>query len=403
MQSSVMAFFPNIATAKLELNSLYRKYINMFGVSSNNSTAGFHVARKMSHLPVMLIDRTFFSNGTAIRSIAVSYGALILRWLLNKTSVVQRILISCALRSLSCCCDSLPFFVGIDVLMSRLCEYIMTRNHIYGRQFILGRSANIQGASAMGMENSELCNEQALFSSFLGHKRDYVRLALHCICYPASLKAVDMTQKNLSFNRQRMWNSHAASAFRRIMAKNEQYLAHVMVLVALQLFLRLTRVNVTTLFLPMLSRTISSRSGAAVVSNIVLALVNSCGILGSALATKHYGREVTFTISAILMVFCQVAIPLIVEVQIGVGGGTRMPTGYTAAMFALTCVVSCGLSWSWGSFFWTIPGKKVHSAGQLVAMAVNLGLCFAQMQYFLLMLCRLKNALLAYYAMWIWS
>jgi MFS transporter, SP family, sugar:H+ symporter len=89
MQSSVMAFFPNIAAAKLDLQSQYRKYINMFGTSSNNSTDGCHITGKMSHLPVLLIDRTsLFSTGTAIRSVATSYGALILRWLPGKSSVV---------------------------------------------------------------------------------------------------------------------------------------------------------------------------------------------------------------------------------------------------------------------------------------------------------------------------
>ncbi|XP_062222981.1 sugar transport protein MST1-like isoform X2 [Phragmites australis] len=308
-----------------------------------------------------------------------------------------------AMISLSCWCGSLPFFVSIGFLMSRLYSYIMIDNHFYGRQFILDHSANLQGESAMGMENSELCNEQPFLSSLLVQKRDTVRLALQCICYPASLKAVDVAQKKLGFSSLSVRSGHATSAFWRIMARNEQYLAYMMVLVALQFVLWLTRVNVTTLFLPMLSRTTSSRSSAAVLGKIVLILMNSCGILGSALATKQYGREVTFTISAILMVFCQVAIPLVLEVQVGVGGGTRMPTGYTTAMFALTCVVSFGLSWSWGSFFWTIPGKKVHSAGQVLTMALNLGVCFAQMQYFLLILCRLKNAILAYYAIWIWS
>lgn len=94
---------------------------------------------------------------------------------------------------------------------------------------------------------------------------------------------------------------------------------------------------------------------------------------------------------------------MILEVQIGVGGGIRMPMSYTTSMFALTCVVSFGLSWSWGSFFWTIPGRKFHSAGHVLTMILNFGVCFAQMQYFLLVLCRLKNATLAYYAMWIWS
>jgi MFS transporter, SP family, sugar:H+ symporter len=89
MQSSVMAFFPNIAAAKLDLQSLYKKYVNVFATSSNNSTDDCHITGKMSHLPVLLIDRTFFSTGAAIRIVASSYGALILRWLPNKSSVVQ--------------------------------------------------------------------------------------------------------------------------------------------------------------------------------------------------------------------------------------------------------------------------------------------------------------------------
>lgn len=219
---------------------------------------------------------------------------------------MQRTLLSRAIRSLYCWCDALPFLVGVDALMARLCDCTIIHNHLHGQRFILGRNPNFQGESAIGMENSELCNEQSFLSSLFGNKRDYIRLALQCLCYPASLKVVDVTAKKLSFNRQRIRSSYGTSMFWRIVVRNEQYLAYMMVLVALQLFLRLTRVNVTTLFLPMLSRTISSRSSPAVIGNIVLVLVNSCGVLGSALATKQYGREVAFTMGAVLMVFCQV-------------------------------------------------------------------------------------------------
>ncbi|TVU29559.1 hypothetical protein EJB05_21131 [Eragrostis curvula] len=403
MQSSAMAFVPSIATAKLELHSLFRKYVDMFGISSNDSTFDCHVTRKMPHLPVQLIDRTFFSTGAAFRSIAISYGALILRWLLNRTPAVQRTLISRTIRSLCCWCGSLPFFVSIGLFLSRIYNNVMFHSHIYGRQFIFGHNANLQGESTMDMENSELCNMNNLLSSLFGNKKETVRLALQCICYPASLKVADITEKKLRFNRLHARSSYAKGALWRIISQNEQYVVSMMVLVALQLFLRLTRVNVTPLFFPMLSRATSSKSSVAVIGNIVLVLVNSFGVLGSALVTKQYGREVTFSIGAVLMVFCQVAIPVILEVQIGVGGGTRMPTGYATAMFALTCVVSCGLSWSWGSFIWAVPSWKVPSAGQVVSMTLNFGFCFAQMQFFLLMLCRLKNAILAYYAMWIWS
>ncbi|CAD6342495.1 unnamed protein product [Miscanthus lutarioriparius] len=196
-----MAFFPSVATAKLELNSLYRKYVDMFGVSLNNSTVGCHLTRKMVHLPVLLIDRTFFSTGTAIQSIAVSYGALIRRWLLNRTSVVQHTLISRAMNSLSWC-GSLPFFVSIGVLMTKLCGCTMIPKHFSGRTLILGHSANLRGESVLVMDNNEFGNGQTFLSSLLGRKRDYVGLALQCICYPACLKVVDIPQKKLSFSRQ---------------------------------------------------------------------------------------------------------------------------------------------------------------------------------------------------------
>uniref|UniRef100_A0A0D9VHF4 Uncharacterized protein n=1 Tax=Leersia perrieri TaxID=77586 RepID=A0A0D9VHF4_9ORYZ len=199
---------------------------------------------------------------------------------------------------------------------------------------------------------------------------------------------------NIGFNGKCIEKYTKRGPFWRILSTNEQYLTYIGALLTLQLFLQLSKVNITTLLLPMLYQTTSSQGSAAVVSNIVIVLVNSFGILGSSFTTKHHGREVTFTVSAILMVFCQITIPLLVESQIGLGGGTRILTGYTTATFLLTCAVSYGLSWSWGSLFCTFPGMKIQSAGQVIGMALSFGLCFVQMQYFLLMLCRLKNAVL---------
>lgn len=396
-----MAFFANIAATKQEMHSLYRNYAHMFDMSSDHAGVGCHVNRKMARLPVLLIDHPVFLTGSMIRTIAIHYRAIIDRWLLRKFAVIQGAPIDCAmiLRSFWGLC-SLPFFVGIGVLTARLCNCITVRNQIYGRQLILGLDANLQGD--LVIENNDLCNKQSFPPSLLGSKHDYVRLLLQCICSTASLK-VHTTPKVIGFDRRCIQNNHESSAFWRILARNEHYLTYIGALMTLQMFLQLTRVNITTSLLPMLFQTTSSRGKAAAISNIVLVLVNSCGVLGSALTTKQHGREVTLTVSAVLMVFCQITIPLIVKVQIGLGGGTRMPMAYTTAMFVLTCVVSCGLSWSWGSLFWTFPGKKIQSAGQVVGMALNFALCFAQIQYFLLMLCRLKNAILAYYAMWILS
>jgi hypothetical protein len=89
-------------------------------------------------------------------------------------------------------------------------------------------------------------------------------------------------------------------------ARNGQWLTYIGALVTLQIFLQLNKVNTTSSLLPMLFQTTSSRSRAAVVGNIVIILVNSCGILGSAFSIKQHGRSATLTVSVVLMVFCQV-------------------------------------------------------------------------------------------------
>lgn len=397
MQSYWAALFRNAAMEKREMHSLCSDYAHIFDLSPENTSLGCYIAPNLGRLPVLL-KRSVLLTGSAILTIAIRYRALLDRWILQKCAVTQGAPVQSTMMLRSCWQDrSLPLFVGIGVLMARFCSYITIQSHNNNRQVIHGIEANLQGDSVI--ESNELCNRQSVLPSLLGSKHDYVRLLLHFICSTAIFKA----PKVLSFKGRGIQKNYDINALWSIVARNGQYLTYIGALVTLQIFLQINRVNTTTSLLPMLFQTTSSRSKAAVFSKMVIILINSCGILGSAFTTKHHGRAATLTVSIVLMVFCQMAIPSIVEFHMGLGGGSRMPRMYTTAMFLLTCVVSCGLSWSWGSMFWTIPGKKVHSAGQLLGMALNFALCFAQMQYFLMMLWRLKNAILAYYAMWIWS
>jgi len=400
MQSYLTPFFPNTAMAKQEMQSLCSNFLHVFGMSSENTSHGCHVTPKMGHLPVLFIKRSVLLTGSAILTVVARYRALLDRWILHKSAVFQGAPIHSAMILRSFWQRrSLPLFVGIGFLMARLYNFTI-HCHIYGRQVIRSVEANFQGDSVI--ENNELCNQQSTLPSLLGNKHDYARLALQCIFSTAMFK-VQVAPKSIDFKARCLQKKHEISALRNIVARNGQCLTYIGALVTLQMFLQLNSVNTTTSLLPMLFQTTSSRSKAALVGNMVIILVNSCGILGSAYTIKQHGRAATVTVSVVLMVFCQIAIPLILEFHIGLGGGSRMPMGYTTAMFVLTCVVSCGLSWSWGSMFWTVPGKKINSAGQIVGMALNLAFCFAQMQYFLVMLWRLRSAILAYYAMWIWS
>ncbi|CAN6228371.1 unnamed protein product [Urochloa humidicola] len=197
-------------------------------------------------------------------------------------------------------------------------------------------------------------------------------------------------------------------AFRRLVARHERHLTHAAVVAALQVFLRLTRANATTLFLPLLSQATfcGSAAAAGAAGDAVLVLVSACGILGSARAARELGREAMCAIGGVLVVLCQVAVPAVAgtAASLGGGGGARMVAGgHATAMFAAACAVSGGFSWAWGALFWAVPCDGVRSAGQAAGAALGFGLGFAQMQCFLLTLRQLKHAAFAYYAVWIWS
>ncbi|KAG2566615.1 hypothetical protein PVAP13_7NG182200 [Panicum virgatum] len=204
-------------------------------------------------------------------------------------------------------------------------------------------------------------------------------------------------------------SSRDAGSFRRLAARHELHLTYAVVVATLQLFLRLTRANATTLLLPMLAQAAGRGRGAARVGDAVLVLVNTCGVLGSAHAAREFGREAMCAISGVLIVFCQVAVPAIMGAAhaggggggafSGGGGGARMAGGHAAGMFALACAVSGGFSWAWGALFGAVPREGIRSAGQAAGAALG----FAQMQCFLLTLRQLKHAAFAYYAVWIWS
>ncbi|CAN6235215.1 unnamed protein product [Urochloa humidicola] len=194
-----------------------------------------------------------------------------------------------------------------------------------------------------------------------------------------------------------------AFSFRRLVARHERHLTCAAVVAALQVFLRLTRANATTLFLPLLSQATFRGGGAAAAAragDAVLVLVSACGVLGSARAARDLGREAMCAIGGVLVVLCQVAVPAVAALG---GGGRAMAGGHAAAMFAAACAASGGFSWAWGALFWAVPGEGVRSAGQAAGAALGFGLGFAQMQCFLLTLRQLKHAAFAYYAVWIWS
>ena len=133
-------------------------------------------------------------------------------------------------------------------------------------------------------------------------------LVFPCACTVAS--APPRSQRSQAKQRRRAAiggrSSRDGGSFRRLAARHERHLTYAVVVAMLQVFLRLTRANATTLLLPMLAQAAGRGRAAARAGDAVLVLVNTCGVLGSALAAREFGREAMCAISGVLIVFCQV-------------------------------------------------------------------------------------------------
>jgi len=343
----------------------------------------------------------------------------------------------------SLCLGVLPLLDAVGDLVAGLRSSVALPSPSHGAQFthVLGDEETDVAKSSHAAEDGDPLDLWRLWTlDLLDTSHVHADLVFPCACDVAS--AAPRSQRSQGKQTRGAASggrsSRDAGSFRRLAARHELHLTYAVVVATLQLFLRLTCANATTLLLPMLAQAAGRGRGAARVGDAVLVLVNTCGVLGSALAAREFGREAMCAISGVLIVFCQVrttlldflflfvrthdstdfnekqgvfwqvAVPAIMGAAhagglSGGGGGARMAGGHAAGMFALACAVSGGFSWAWGALFWAVPREGIRSAGQAAGAALGFGLGFAQMQCFLLTLRQLKHAAFAYYAVWIWS
>ncbi|KAF0890350.1 hypothetical protein E2562_002749 [Oryza meyeriana var. granulata] len=391
----------------MKMHRLYRMLAHVASRSAGIARTGWHVTHTMGRAPLVLIGRTVSIIGGAIPIIAINHGILVACWMLHTFDVVQSKLISRAMALRSSWRSTSPFLNTVGSLVHDLYNSSAIHRPSCGEQLVVnGINSGEPRAKSTVNDGDHRGLQHPPTPAFLDSDRIYAVLVLQCVCSsggaPSMEEAHAKQRHDVSRKKRPGRRGGLGRSFRRIVARNEWCVTYVVVVATLQLFLRLTGANVTTLFLPMLSQATGCRSKAELVAHAVLVLANAGGILGSALAARLYGREVMCVIGGVLIVFCQVVIPAAMETHAGMRGGGGGAYAAAAAFF-LACAASGGCGWSWGAVFWAVPGEGVRSVGDAVGAALGFALGFAQTHCFLLMLRQLKHAALAYYAVWIWS
>ncbi|KAK8448928.1 hypothetical protein SEVIR_7G128600v4 [Setaria viridis] len=198
----------------------------------------------------------------------------------------------------SLCLGFLPLLDAVGGLVSTLHSSIALHSPSHGGQFIHGVGKNEETEapkSNHAVVDSDPLDLWHLWTvDLLDTSHVHVDLVFPCACNVASARRSQRSRTKLQRRKGSVFGGGSSrrdgGSFRRLVARHEQHLTCAVVVAALQVFLHLTRANATTLFLPLLSQATGSGRGAARVGDAVLVLVNTCGVLGSALAARELGR-----------------------------------------------------------------------------------------------------------------
>lgn len=213
-------------------------------------------------------------------------------------------------------CGFLPFLDAISDSVTDLHSSIAFEGPSYSGQYISGLNNDTDEVKSIRVieDDSDYALGWQLWTlDLLDTSHVHVDLVFPCACHTHTASVVgSRPSSRRSSHTKAILRSRSSrgsgSSLQRLVATHEEYLTYAVVVATLQVFLRLTRANVTTLFLPMLAQATGCgrSSWAAQMGDAVLVVVTTCGVLGSALAARQLGREAMCAISGVLIVFCQV-------------------------------------------------------------------------------------------------
>ncbi|XP_014505212.1 sugar transport protein 5 isoform X1 [Vigna radiata var. radiata] len=185
----------------------------------------------------------------------------------------------------------------------------------------------------------------------------------------------------------------------------EQYRPQLVMAFAIPLSQQLTGINIVAFYAPNLFQSVGLGNDSALLSAVILGLVNLSSILVSTAVVDRFGRRFLFIAGGLQMLLCMLAVAIVLAVASGVHGTENISKDNTILVLVLFCFYAAGFGWSWGPLCWLIPSEifplKIRSTGQSIAVAVQFFTVFVLSQTFLTMLCHFKFGAFLFYASWI--
>ncbi|KAL6845733.1 hypothetical protein ACP4OV_024308 [Aristida adscensionis] len=175
--------------------------------------------------------------------------------------------------------------------------------------------------------------------------------------------------------------------------------------VAIPVFFNLTGMIVTSVFSPLLFRTIGFSSQKAILGSVILNLLGLTAVAMSSFIADNFGRRFLFLAGGVAMMLFQVVVSWLLADHLGKHNVVTMPRNYAVGVLVLMCLFRFSYSLSWGPLKWVVPSEifpvEIRSAGQGMTISIALAVSFAQTQAFITLLCSMKYAIFLFYVGWV--
>ncbi|KAK7385304.1 hypothetical protein VNO78_31020 [Psophocarpus tetragonolobus] len=412
MKPFLEKFFPTILrkAARAETNmycmydnqlfTLFTSSLHLAGLVS--SLLAGHVTTALGRRNTMIFGGCIFFAGSAINGAAENIAMLILGRLLlgfglGFTNQATPLYLSemAPARWRGAFNTGFQFFIGIGVVAASCINYATAR-YQWGWRVSLG----VAVVPAILMTMGAFLIPDTPSSLVERNQIEQARNALRKMRGPtadveAELEHVIMgSQVSKTLERERL-----GTIFK------EQYRPQLVMAFAIPLSQQLTGINIVAFYAPNLFQSVGFGNDSALLSAVILGLVNLAAILLSSAVVDSFGRRFLFIAGGIQMFLCMVGVAIVLAVMSGVNGTEHISKGSSISVLVLFCFYAAGFGWSWGPLCWLIPSEifplKIRSTGQSIAVAVQFLTVFVLSQTFLTMLCHFKFGALLFYGGWI--
>ncbi|KAL6650828.1 hypothetical protein ACP70R_009753 [Stipagrostis hirtigluma subsp. patula] len=410
MESFLDKFFPGVLLEmKNTKQDVYCKYDNqwltaftssLFIAGTLSSLVASCVTRKVGRQSIMLIGGVLFlvgsiTNAAAMNIVMLIIGRMLLGFGLGFTLQAAPVYLSetAPARWRGAFTSSYNAFVVIGMLSATITNYFTNRIPSWGWRVSLGLAAVPGAIIVIGALFVSDTPSSLVLRGHPGKARD----TLQHIRGPHANIDAEFRDIIHAVNEA---HQNDMGAFQRLFSK--QYRHYLVIGVAIPVFFEFTGMVVIGIFSPLLFRTVGFSSQEAILGSVINSTTNLVATLLSSLIMDHTGRSFLFIIGGLCMLFCEVAISLIMATQLGKNEGVTMPHNYATFMLILICFCTFSFGVSWAPLRWVVPSEiypvEVRSAGQALSISIQLCISFMELQVFTAVLCATKYTVFLFYA-----